>query len=461
MGNNKRVVKFRKRRSINIGVVIFLILFIYIAIYVYIYLTKDHMSIYEVQEGSNIEDNLITGLILREEEVVRSDQAGYISYFQKEGARISKNSSVYSVDESHEILDVILSGDEPFSMTKENNAKFKYILNEFRNTYSDDNFTPVCRFKEEAQNTVLELINLAMLEKGQQVEADTGYNYSYEVKKSSRSGVISYYVDSFEGVTVQDITPEMFETDRYEQKSLRTAEMLAAESPVYKLVTSEEWRIILPLTKDQYEKLIDKKEIRFTVQKDDADLKAGLNLFLKGDAYYAELFMDKLMSNYLEDRYLTVMLHMDSSRGLKIPLSSIVEKDFYVVPLGLFTEGADSGKRGLIKQVFGKNGEVNFTFVPADIYYQDDNYGYVDAKLFEPGTLIKWPDSTDTFRLTKVDSLTGVFNVNAGFAVFRRIEIIYQNEAYCIVKKDTSYGLSLYDHIALNAKTAVEQAIIY
>ncbi len=39
--------------------------------------------------------------------------------------------------------------------------------------------------------------------------------------------------------------------------------------------------------------------------------------------------------------------------------------------------------------------------------------------------------------------------------------IIYQNEAYSIVDKNTSYGLSLYDQIALDALTVVEQKIIY
>ena len=45
--------------------------------------------------------------------------------------------------------------------------------------------------------------------------------------------------------------------------------------------------------------------------------------------------------------------------------------------------------------------------------------------------------------------------------MFRRIEVLYENEEYCIVKNGTQYGLSVYDHIALDGKTAVEQKIIY
>lgn len=51
--------------------------------------------------------------------------------------------------------------------------------------------------------------------------------------------------------------------------------------------------------------------------------------------------------------------------------------------------------------------------------------------------------------------------MNKGYTVFRRIEKEYENNEYCIVKKDTPYGLSVYDHIVLNADYVKEQSIIY
>ncbi|HCR39635.1 MAG TPA: hypothetical protein DIW41_01910, partial [Lachnospiraceae bacterium] len=159
MSSNQKVVKFRKRKSLNIGIVVFLVIFIYIIINIYIYLTKDHISIYEVHEGTTAQDNRITGLILRKEKVITSDAAGYISYFQKEGARISKNSSVYAVDESKQIVDVILSGDVPITLTKKNNAEIKYEILTFQKKYSESDFSEVYDFKEEADNLVLDLLN--------------------------------------------------------------------------------------------------------------------------------------------------------------------------------------------------------------------------------------------------------------------------------------------------------------
>jgi hypothetical protein len=237
--------------------------------------------------------------------------------------------------------------------------------------------------------------------------------------------------------------------------------MVPQNSPVYKLITSETWNIVLQLTQDQYAKLTGKDSVRFTIEEDDFETTAPMKLFEKGTEYYATLTMDRLLTNYHQDRHLDILLHLEAENGYKIPLTSIVEKDFYLVPLKYFTVGADSGMEGLVKEVYSENGDVKLPFIQADKYNEDDTYGYVDTRLFSPGTWIRVMGSEERFQLNQTAKLTGVFNVNTGYAVFNRIEKLYENEAYCIVKKDTPYGISLYDHIALNGKTAVEQKIIY
>ncbi|MFQ9085938.1 MAG: HlyD family efflux transporter periplasmic adaptor subunit [Roseburia sp.] len=56
--------------------------------------------------------------------------------------------------------------------------------------------------------------------------------------------------------------------------------------------------------------------------------------------------------------------------------------------------------------------------------------------------------------------LQGVYNINKGYAVFKQISILYQNEEYSIVETGTSYGLSLYDHIALDGSKVNENDLI-
>lgn len=459
--SNNKVVKFKKRKTINIGVIVFLILFLYIAINVYIYFTKEQLSIYEVTEGTTAIDNRITGLILRQEEVVYSKQAGYISYFQKDGARVAKNAAIYAVDESGQLYGDISSGELPIKLTDENHAKISHDIQVFQKKFSDDNFSYVYDFKEEAQSTVLEILNDTIISNEDTINSISASGSARNTEITDESGILTYYVDNFENVTPETVTMDMFKNDDYQRTNLRTTEILPQNSPIYKIITSEEWNIMVPLTEEQYNKLKDKESVTFTVLKDDFKMNASLTRSMKGSDYFALLTMNKYLSNYLEDRYIDIEIDFDTVEGLKIPVSSIVEKDFYLVPLEFFSLGANSSKKGLTQEIYSETGEVTYNFVAADIYYQDEAYAYVDANLFPAGTWIHSPVNSDRYQLTQMNKLTGVYNVNQGYAVFKRIEVLYQNEEYCIVAKNTVGGLSAYDHIVLIGSTAVDQAIIY
>jgi hypothetical protein len=70
-------------------------------------------------------------------------------------------------------------------------------------------------------------------------------------------------------------------------------------------------------------------------------------------------------------------------------------------------------------------------------------------------------DSTDRYQIRAKSPLQGVYSVNQGYAVFRRIEKISENQEYYIVRTNISYGLSLYDHIILDSRTVKEGQIIF
>ena len=463
MRRSRRVVKFRRRKTFNIGITIFLILFIYIAINIYIYFTKEHISIYEVHEGYNTTNSRVTGLVLRDEQLVYTQKAGYIYYFLKEGSRVAKNSSVYSVDDSTNIMDYITESDDILMLSSDNSKQFQYEIKKFYSQYSDYDFSYVYDFKFDVESTLFDMLNQTMIEKGIQIGEDTGFQYSYEVFKSDSSGIISYYKDNCETITKESVTKDIFDKKDYKNIPLRTSDMVSVNTPVYKIIKSETWSIIFPLTDEQYDKLQVMDWVDFTILNDDFSTSAPINIFKNqtDSTYYAEIIMDKHLSNYLNNRFLDIELHFDNIYGLKIPLSALTTKDFYLVPLSYFTEGGNSNEKGLIKEQYDKDtGDVKLIFVNVDIYYQDDMFGYVDTNQFAPNTWIRTTDG-DRYQLSMTDKLTGVYNVNMGYAVFKRVEIIYQNESYCIVDKNTSYGLSLYDHIALDANTVVEQKIIY
>lgn len=70
-------------------------------------------------------------------------------------------------------------------------------------------------------------------------------------------------------------------------------------------------------------------------------------------------------------------------------------------------------------------------------------------------------DSATTYQIGETVPLQGVYCINKGYAVFRKIQIIDQNAEYSIIKKQTQYGISQYDYIVENASTVSEEDIVH
>ena len=100
MANRKKtgnIVSMKRRRSKTLGVILCLFS-LYLLIMFIMSMTKDHLSIYEVNETQIADDETIRGLILRDEVLVNTQKAGYINYYVGEGDRVGLRTNVYSVD---------------------------------------------------------------------------------------------------------------------------------------------------------------------------------------------------------------------------------------------------------------------------------------------------------------------------------------------------------------------------
>ena len=54
-----------------------------------------------------------------------------------------------------------------------------------------------------------------------------------------------------------------------------------------------------------------------------------------------------------------------------------------------------------------------------------------------------------------------MYNINKGYADFKQINILYNNDEYSIVESNTAYGLNVYDYIVLDATTVSEDELIH
>ena len=235
--------------------------------------------------------------------------------------------------------------------------------------------------------------------------------------------------------------------------------MVDSGVPIYKIVTSESWNLIFQISEEEIERYRDRTSL--TIRFLDGSLTtsgAYSTITGKDGKTYGKLDFTKYMEQFIGDRFVDFEIVEDQTSGLKIPISAVTDKNFFLIPADYITQGGDSSDQGFNKEVYTEEG-TSVVFVPADIYYSDERYYYVDAGEngeFKNGDYVVKPQSTERFQIGQTASLQGVYNINRGYAVFKQIEILDSNDEYYTVKQGTSYGLSVYDHIVLDASMVQE-----
>lgn len=463
MSKNKRIVKYRKPFSLNIGVVIFIFIFIYLLFNVFSYLTKTHISVYEVGQGTMAENNTYKGLIIREEQVYNSNYSGDLTCYVKDTSKVKHGNLIYSVDESGDVSKLMKEASQSgLSVSSEEMEDIENTIDEFRTSYDSLQFYNTYTFKEEMNASLEEAINLNALHSVSEYIAINGNSNTFHQIYSDRDGIVIYYTDGYETVTTENFTASLFDEAAYNRTSSRQNTSIEAGNPVYKLITSELWHIILPISPELSQKLADDDTLQLQFVQDEKKAYATYTLTQKEGQHYAILTLKNSMIRYAKDRYIEVELLLSEKTGLKIPNSAIVEKEFYKIPVEYFMKGENSEREKLTVEHIEQNGSVTTeTVIPTVYYTENDQYFYIDNEFVSSGDIIRMEDSNTAYTVgTDIGVLKGVYNINKGYAVFKQIVIIYQNEEYAIIEKGTSYGISLYDHIALDAAKIQEDELI-
>ena len=122
----------------------------------------------------------------------------------------------------------------------------------------------------------------------------------------------------------------------YQKENLITGGKIEKGDSVYKLITSENWTLMVPLTDKMAASLAGRESIQVKFVKDGESQNGSLSIINVGDQKVAQIELVNGMTRYAEDRFLEVELVINTQSGLKIPVSSIVEKEFYTVPQRIF-----------------------------------------------------------------------------------------------------------------------------
>ncbi len=445
-----KVTRYRRYSWLNIGTMLFLAIFIYMLISVIMYLTAEHTTSYEVTAGSISGNYRYTALALKNETIVPAGYSGYVTYYAREGARAGSGMTVCSIDENGttEKVETV----QATNLTDSDLTHMRSEMSSFTLNFQNSSFQDVYNFKANVESYLLTTLD---------VQTTTGL---VNPMNSPDSGFVVYSKDGMEGLADSDINESLFNRNNYESVNLRLDNVVSTGDPVYKLITGEDWRLYFPITQDLATELQDRTSIRFRFLKDDTTFSASFSVLASADGtYYGKISLSNSLVRYVSDRYLEIELLMDRKTGLKIPGSAIAEKHFYRIPKDyVITNNDTDGEITMLRERFGKDGTSNVEYITATVYDKAENDYLVDTSLFRTGDYVQMAETTKKHEITDDDLTTiqGVYNINKGYAIFREVTVIDQNEEFCVVEPNNPYGLAAHDFIVLDASSVSGDEIV-
>ena len=472
----------RYRRYRMLTVITFAVLSIYLLGYLVAFLSKPSVSVEAVNYGTIDVPTALHGIIIRDEVVVKSTTGGTPSYQYSEGERVSKDSVVCTVKDTgdsevleqkiREIDEDILKAQQSkvdFSLFKEDLDRISRTISEaFDSTaykFISGNFGDVYSLKNSVQ-TQIDLRNQIWLtENTQSSSALSSERSSYQNElnaitssyKAPASGVLSLRVDNMEEI----LTPESIESIAPEQTKMTVQPEyiskvidVAAEAPLFRIVESNIWYVASYIPNDVAASFNVGDTVTIYTTYDDEELEtvAKVHTLQTGEnETYAVFECNENMVDFMDIRTMEFKIRQDAYTGFKIPNEAIVEKVFLKIPKDCVMESLGE------KNVIVRQGEQD-TLVPIRVSSSDDtNYLVLQDfnSLLKIGTVIVkgGEDSTETYTISEVATLKGVYVANSSVAQFTVINILASNSEYSIVDSQDQYGLKVYDNIVSDAKS--------
>lgn len=462
---NNKIINYNRRKvsmNFNIGMLIFSVIFFYLVFSVYTYMTREQIQFYEVTEGSIVDDKSYTGFILRQENTQYADSAGSINYYVREGKRTSVGTCIYSIDERGTMSALMEEQNQGVGALNDDDiAALNKQLNAYSLSYSDEQFDAVYNTRYSLEASVLEYVNFNTLESQGQMADQMGNNFRQIT--SPVSGVVSYGIDNYETLTPSQINESIFDRSQYTKAITRAGQWVEPGTPIYKVITDDHWSIVFQVTEEDGVLFSSMGTLKVSFPSQNLTVNSTFSLITGNDGKaYGKLDFDKYMVQFSSERYIDFEIMTNTTEGLKIPISSVITKNFFLIPADFITKGGDGLEDGFNKEVYSEAG-TSVEFVPVTIYFNNDEYYYIDCEKDEgisAGDYLVRPDSTERFQVGITASLQGVYNINKGYTVFRQIEVLAQSDEFYTIRKNMNYGLSVYDHIVLNASVIENEGML-
>ncbi len=474
--NISRFLPEQQHFRLHFSAVVFLVVLAYIIILLVRYMVTDETGVYEVVAGESGHGNTYEALVLRDEEVYYSDYTGYVNYYASQGDRLGVNDTVCTLDENGDYLANLVTSESDLS--EETLAKFKSALRSYSISYDPNDYDELYTEKNSLNTTLLSLLT----EENLAASVNASDVYTFAVATTSVSGIFVSSFDGYEDFDLDNFSITQIDSESYSLDTVLSGELVEAGSPLYKILPTDEFTIIFQMTEDDQVTYWDSSTIDIYFSNIDKTLTGSFSfIFDQEGNRYAKVDFTSYGYMLANTRYTDIEIYSNVVEGLKIPSTSLVSKDYLMIPKDFCAKGGNDGSYGCMLQYY-EDGEIKTVFTAVTIENEYEDYYLIDASSFEEGDIIVRmieedednessteeasstieEETSDLYEIGAKKMLQGVYCVNKGYAVFYQVNVLAElDDGYVIIEEGYYNSVSKYDRIALNANLIQEGDVIY
>jgi len=478
-----------KRRKFTQGrysiYMVFVFIILYFIGYSIIFMSRDSIPFDTIQYGSIDEPKTVRGIIVRDETVYKSTAAGTIVYNVSDKEKVKTgmticsvrdeeavksleenlndiNKSIFTMQENRDDLSLFYEDVKRInSQIKDDVDKNAYnfsmlnigVINEFKASVQKKIDTRNQMLLSENRGSLTELVK----KKESQEQA---ISKNILTLSANNGGVVSYYTDGLEEtININNLDKITKEQTLMETEDSDVKTQVSQNDRAFKIVNSSEWYIASYIPNSYIEdwKLDAQVDIYTQSEQTDGKISAVVYKFEKGeDESFVVLRVTKNMLDYIDKRSISFEISR-SEVGLKIPLSSVVQKTILKVPKEYVRDNyvikvSGDNKESIIIENSGSDSEGKF------VYTREQESG---LKL---GDRIQNPDSLeDIYEIKEVINTQGVYIINSGIAEFKTLNMdgYSENSTHIIIKPENNPKIRLYDRVLTDTTNVQEKEMVY
>ena len=397
------------------------------------------------------------GLIVRDEQSVTAEASGTVEYLAPENEKTAVGQEVCLIDTDGSVAS-LLSDDSAEAISGAASAEIRKRIRAAGQEALSGDFASAAGEVEPLHALV---VNSEMRSAVLAVRNSDSMPESAQICTAEESGYVMYASDSLSGLTEEQVTADSFDEDAVTGTYSWSGKSVESGDFLWRRVPDDSFTLVFETAGTDAAGWNDSQKVTVTLSGQESPVTGTFRQITGADGTALGCIdLSSCGTGVLTERFLSFHVDSASQQGYQIPRSAVTTKSYYVIPASYVdtssgspvitierAEGNLTAKISVYSEYTGTNGDRTLYYLAACSSLNDGDY-LVNGS------------SSGRYLVGVKAPVTGVYQVNRGYCIFRQVEIVREDEDYCFIASGTRYGITMNDRIVMDASGVKENQIL-